>query len=395
MIQVANGKIVLVEDDFRAIEGFVRKLEAAVKGYGCRCDVETREAPKLDSNEALTDSDTQMVVVDYELTRKRSDETIPGYAGGALVRALREERQDIPLVVVTRPEVFGRYSEVRSLGDTADLVFFKNTLDDAESGLGRKLVSLINGYASISKERRRKHNWKLLMEVLKASEEESMLLNETNPPIGPDDSPRTEDFGISDSLPPCGDVPFRGWTAHDVSRWVIGILFKYPGLLYDLAYASTCLGVRPRDFGVSQIQSLLVGTRYQGVFSDFGNYWWRGRLRNTAASLVEETGFRPLHEIFVPWLRKSQSVRVAGAKCNSSGTEYADTVCYVLREPVKTAYSLAYYPDNRPSIMDVARVSYKAVKTSNRVKRRLIGRSDWDLFDAIRKGESETFGCDS
>lgn len=38
-------------------------------------------------------------------------------------------------------------------------------------------------------------------------------------------------------------------------------------------------------------------------------------------------------------------------------------------------YSIKYYPDNRPSVMDEARVSFKAIKTSDEV--------NFELFDSI------------
>lgn len=45
-------------------------------------------------------------------------------------------------------------------------------------------------------------------------------------------------------------------------------------------------------------------------------------------------------------------------------------------------YTVAYRPDNRPSVMDQARVSFKAIQETNKVQRALIdGLSD----EALRR----------
>jgi hypothetical protein len=76
---------------------------------------------------------------------------------------------------------------------------------------------------------------------------------------------------------------------------------------------------------------------------------------------------------------------LAPAVCISSGEKPADWVCYILQKPVKREYSLPYHPDQRPAIMDEARVSFRAVKEDNRVALELIDRENQGLLDKLLK----------
>jgi hypothetical protein len=65
------------------------------------------------------------------------------------------------------------------------------------------------------------------------------------------------------------------------------------------------------------------------------------------------------------------------------GTEGAEAVCYVLHEPVKLSHSLRYYPDARPSVMDPARVSYRAIYADDSFDEELLDSSGQDMLEQV------------
>ena len=75
--------------------------------------------------------------------------------------------------------------------------------------------------------------------------------------------------------------------------------------------------------------------------------------------------------------------------CVVSGKKPADWVCYALEEPVRIEYTLPYFPDSRPRIMDPARVSHKAVRTY-KVIDELFDSSSALLLSSIRGEEDRT-----
>jgi len=71
------------------------------------------------------------------------------------------------------------------------------------------------------------------------------------------------------------------------------------------------------------------------------------------------------------------------------GEPVADAVCYILKEPVKVRNSIRYYPDDRPPVMDEARVSFRAIRESNEFDENLVdedGRSIVNKLWEDRRG---------
>ena len=113
--------------------------------------------------------------------------------------------------------------------------------------------------------------------------------------------------------------------------------------------------------------------KYVGIFAPPEGRWWKGRLFRIAKQLAIEAGVDgPISQAFVEGFRERCGVELSPAICVSDGTPVADWVCHVLRRPVKLRNSLRYYPDNRPSIMDHARVSFKAALQSNEFDEQLL-----------------------
>lgn len=71
------------------------------------------------------------------------------------------------------------------------------------------------------------------------------------------------------------------------------------------------------------------------------------------------------------------------AICIYDKTPIADWVCYVLQKPVKQQNSIPYYPDQRPSVMDQARVSFKAIQESNAFDENLVDSDGYEIVSKL------------
>lgn len=75
-----------------------------------------------------------------------------------------------------------------------------------------------------------------------------------------------------------------------------------------------------------------------------------------------------------------------------TGTTPADTVCYVLGIPIRIENSLPYRPDDRPAIMDEARISFRAIRESNCFDERYLDPADRLLVGEIQKDSNASEG---
>ncbi len=380
-----EGKVMFIDDEADSRDNFADLISKQID-----YEVEAIEPPQLSEISNIVRDKPRLIIIDYQLTRKRSDESVAFYhmdslhQGGALLSMLREATKEIPLAIITRPGIYEEYPQIRHLADIADLILLKEQLSKPEYGVGRKLKGLIRGYEQINKISKEKRNWSSLLGLLGATSAEESILDETNPPIGPDDSIRSEETDLAmDDIQ--NTVKHTGWTAHDASKWVIGTLFSYPGILYDFRHSAVSLGVEP-DFFLHKVQYSFKDAKYNGAFKEYNDYWWRAKLRSTAIAAVGVDEVSPINEAFPSWFEKRHKTKVIRAKCIWSG-QMADGICYILKEPIKTDFSLLYYPDNRPSIMDQARVSFEAIRYGNRAKIRLIRKTDIKLFNDIKAGK--------
>lgn len=407
MIEMTSISILLVDDDSR-------------RGNHVRDDIRNATArgtewihpPPLEEADSILDTGIEMVVVDYELRAADENGVVRNYMGGALLSKLREAKRSVPLVLLTSPKIFNLYPQVSEAAEIADVLIFKKQLHLDSVRYGRRLNSLISGYQKLRTVPQDERSWEKLLELLGAKESVYDLLVIADPPVGPDDSIRPEIIDFPNELieeeskkPPSDrsedvkdegeledeDVRVsmkRGWTDQDVSKWVISTLFKYPGILYANAFAATSLGIDPDSFAHSEkILGLFSDAKYCGVFSDYDDYYWSGNLRRIAVKLIGLSDpSRRISETVVPWLIDKE-YDVKPAVCIVDEKPYADTICYIYKAPVKTRNSLVYFPDNRPSVMERSRVSFNAIKESNRPKKKLFRGSDRKTFEQIRSGE--------
>lgn len=347
-------KILYIDDEEAERSEFERLL-------GERFEITTMPAPRVIVPADLLRSNPDIILVDYELTKKQPDpEQTVSYQGGTLATSLREQVSDRPIILHTRKIKYSRGAaqQISTVLRIFDWVMFKHDLwEHTESEVAR-LESMVRGYELLRGVDHR--NWAGLKAVLGvASEVEERFLKEAGPPIRSND-----------------------WTVLEVARWLQDVILEYPGIHYDSLHAATLLGINEESFLSEPVQQFVRSALYDGPFAGHESRYWRERLRTIAHELLLECGLSgTINRTFRKAFAKKHGVELAPAICVSSGEAPADTVCYILRQPAKSEYTVAYHPDYRPAVMDEVRVSFKAIRTSNAV--------DDDLFDADTLPEIE------
>jgi hypothetical protein len=177
----------------------------------------------------------------------------------------------------------------------------------------------------------------------------------------------------------------KEWTVTSASDWLQNVLIKYPGILYDAVHSATFLGISKNAFLSSHIQNFFKAAKYIGFFAPYEGCWWKSKLQEAARSIMDESEKDLLtREGFSKAWDRINSTQIEKSKCTVSGESPADCVCYILKEPVMIKNSLSYRPDSRPSVMDEARVSFKAIRSSSAVVDELFGPLETELLPKIR-----------
>lgn len=307
-----------------------------------------------------SDENVDLFLVDYELDTEQVGQGIANYRGTTLATRLREMLPDIPIVLLTRSELpsWTAHKRVVKEGNTFDEILYKDSdLADRPDVTASKLLSLASGFRKL-----REVTGRTIVDLF-----DLLHVDEGGHQI------------LMQSLPP-GD----NWEAVETARWVRGILFGYPGILYDSDFAAVALGVSTETFLQTDIQELLQPAKYQGIFSKEVDRWWKHRLYALAYGQgLERIGDNGLRDKFNQLAREQCGVDVKPAIDEETGL-VADTVCFVERIPTRIESSLPYYPDTRPKPMDYARVSFKAIRESNYVDEIFLTEAGRDLLPEIR-----------
>jgi hypothetical protein len=317
-------------------------------------------SPELNVD-ALTHPPPDLFLVDYELIKERAGGVHASYQGGTLATAIREKMTEYPIVLITRKGlvVWERNKRIMEASQTFDGVVYKSDIDKDPVGVIKQLMSIAEGFQILREQE--KKDWKALLGVLEATEEEGRLLREAAPPP-------------------------LGWQVLEAARWIRNVVLTYPGILYDPLHAATALGIEKDAFLEKRVQKLMKDAKYSGIFVPPEGRWWRIRLFAAAGELTREEGIQgPINRAFAKAFQKRYWEELLLAKCIYSGETPADWVCYILKEPVKIRYSLVYHPDRRPAVMDDARVSFKAIRESNEVFDELFDAESAKLLQEIRE----------
>ena len=326
--------------------------------------------PNLDLRDVIKDK-PDLILIDHVLTGyKVLGKAVP-YLGGTLASRIREVYHEYPLILTTTRNRFRRYSEAAQLGAIDDVVF-KDDIEVKPGSIVLILLGWIQGFEQLRKTKRR--NWASLTRKLRAREEESDKLKETFP-LAPKRLFR-------------GKIGKFEWSVPEVAQWINRILFRYPGILCDSLHSATALGISETAFLRLKVQNVFRDTMYTGPFANLGPRWWRERLLATAFLLIKKAGEEPvLSTSFSRAFEKLYRTKLKPSICVVTGKEHADAVCYVLRKPVLREKSLDYFPDDRPRVMERARVSFKAIKQSPEVREELFSPEGRDLYRRIIKGK--------
>jgi hypothetical protein len=328
---------VYVEDDERDGKKYSKLL--SVKG---RLTVLPIMAPSEPITNSILGQKPDLVLIDYLLSKKQPDGHSANYRGGTIATSIREKNPKIPLVLITRRALLQQYSGAPGQLGPFDFSIFKGEIRSEKTRIVSQLISLADGYRCLTEAKRL--TWRKLLALMKARDDEMEMLAQCRPP-----SSRLN--------------PNEPLTAHGATDWILNTISRYPGILYDQLHAATTLGVAVESFSRPSVSNKLSNASYDGIFGGLGKMWWKPRLLSQASRIVREAGMHPpLSKSFGPALKKHYGISVIPSECIYSGEKYADTVCFVLRKPVLYPYTLAYFPDDRPRVMEQARVSFSARK---------------------------------
>jgi len=321
--------------------------------------------------EGLVADPPDLFLIDYDLSMVPPGGELANYRGTTLVAELKARLPDRPVVLVTRPQIIegsihrGTRRQLLQLLRPSDDIIFKHEIDESLDRVLHILRELVKGFRTLAGYERR--TWQELINAVAATGEEAAELREASPPLE------------------------RGkWVVGSMASWIRGIILEYPGLLYDPLYAATRLGIQVDDFSHEAIEELFAEARYTGVFQPWQGRWWKRRLLSIAQNLVQEHDAPgPLNHSFRLAANARYALSLEPPTCVWDGEPVADAVCYILKEPVKVRNSIRYYPDDRPPVMDEARVSFRAIRESNEFDENLVdedGRSIVNKLWEDRRG---------
>jgi CheY-like chemotaxis protein len=314
------------------------------------------------------ESTPDLVLVDYQLSEKEADRAAATYKGSTLAAALRERLPKTPILLITRATLLtsGKAAGARDLQGAFESLVVKDDIWAQPAIHVERFRLLAEGFRTVGDSTSK--DWAGLRSLLGAEREEDELLREADPPQHV--------------------LEGKSWRVTEVARWITGTLLKYPGILYAPLHAATTLGISVETFLWPTIQKRFRPALYSGVFRPEEPFVWRGRLHSIARDVLRKAGKgdEPLTSFAAAWAHLHRR-RPDPAVCVTSGETPADSVCYVLCEPVMRRYSLPYRPDSRPACMDEARVSFAAIRKTNEYEDQLFPADARALLPHIEKNE--------
>lgn len=355
-------KTIYIDDDENDLVRYKRKFENDERSKN-KFDIVVLnvQRPLKDLFKELEDKNPELVLVDFKLDRPRNNVLI-GISGVSLSTALREKFPDIPIVLFTRKNVFNiksYYGQERVLSNL-DGIFYKSDSFKKDKYNLELLYELAADFKKLREIRSRK--WIDLFKLIGAPKDEYERLKLSNP-----------------------HITNKEWSISDAADWIRNIFIRYPGILYDPIHSATFLGISERAFLSNPIKEFFDRAKYTGVFAPPEGCWWRSRLQEIAVSIMDEKEMNlPINKGF-PSSWKRNNEKIEKSKCIFSGESPAEWICYILKKPVMIKYSLSYKPDSRPEVMDEARVSFEAIRTSNEVEDELFYPLGREMLEKIRK----------
>jgi len=348
-------KVLYVDDEIARPGRDARKIQELLNRED-EFECELRPPPKVFSD--LPTELPDALLVDLDLATAPADGEPVSYFGSTLAAEMRMRHPACPIILVTRPHVIAGKSSLLEKSMDVDLIIFKDQIVQNPDGIRAKIVALIQGFQDL--EAIAGQEWQSVLGLMGANEQEANLLREAAPPL-----------------------EGKQWNISQVARWIRNVVMGFPGILYDTLTAATRLGISEEAFRNPNVQQLMEPAKYTGVFGTYKERWWRDRVFSIAQSLIVEQGLRgPVFQKFTEAFKARLGEDLDPAICIYDGTPIADWVCYIYRQPVKQRNSIPYYPDSRPAVMDQARVSFKAIRESDKFDERLV---DSDSYETVVK----------
>lgn len=340
-------KVAYIDDNIQDQKKYKMRFTNDARSMG-KFRLETFNAPKSpDAYDRIGDANPDLLLVDYDLDIPENGNVI-GISGVALSTELRRKFPEVPIVLFTRKSVFGLQNYVSTrekLSNIIDEIIYKQEMFEQGSSKLEDIYRLADGYRILKNQTDR--SWSSLLALMGATKSDEILMEQSNPPF-PD---------------------IDRWVPSSLAVWVRDILLRFPGILYDAVHAATLLGISKEAFLSEDVQGTLASARYNGIFEPTEGRWWKSKIQSNAYSIMsKKEKSAPLREGFPRAWERIKGEAIDRSKCVFSGESPADWVCHILKKPVLIKYSLSYTVDNRPSVMDEARISFEAIRTTN----------DWD-----------------
>lgn len=359
-------KIIYIDDDNRELEKYELKFKSDDRSIS-RFKLIARKPPKSPKDyEEIRKESPELILIDFNLTIPDADGKVIGISGVTLSTEMRQQFPEIPIVLFTRKSIFNiqDYSNIKQTLSNIDKIIYKNELFSTNALFLETLYVLSIGYKKLRESKSK--NQDDLLKLLKAPENEHENLKLANPPM----SSATKSI----------------WSVSEIAKWINEILITYPGILYDAIHSATYLGITEEAFLTTEVQQFFNKAKYLGIFTPPENRWWKSKLLEIATSKMNksESSFQIREGFPSAWKRINKNP-IENSKCIYSGDSPAEWVCYILNKPVMIKYSLSYRPDSRPSVMDEARVSFEAIRTSNKVNDNLFDPLGREMLEQIRK----------
>ncbi|MEW6663807.1 MAG: hypothetical protein AB1512_01130 [Thermodesulfobacteriota bacterium] len=356
--------VVYIDDDEADLKKYKAKFETDERAKG-RFIIQPHGSPKTREHYAsIEEAAPDLFLVDYDLSIPDKSGAVIGISGVTLTTELRQSFPEIPIVLFTRKSVFKvqEYVRIKETLSSIDEIVYKQDVFKKDSPELGQLYQLAIGFRKLG--RTKAGQWSELLKLMEAPETDSNVLSLCDPPV----------------------LPKQGWAAAAMAAWVRKVVLKYPGILYDPIHAATFLGCSKAAFLSPTLQEFFGPARYSGIFLPHEGRWWKTKLQRVAVSVMrEQEREMPLRIGFPTAWERAKRTQLQRAKCIFSGNDHPEWVCYILQQPVMMKYSLSYRPDRRPAVMDEARVSFEAVRTSNDFDQRLVDPLGREMIPEIRR----------
>jgi hypothetical protein len=327
--------------------------------------VKTFNTPKKpDEYTKILDANPELLLIDYNLDDPENGEVI-GISGSALSTDLKQKAPDVPIVLFTRKQVFNtqNYADTKDrLSKVIDQIMYKQDLFKKDSTALEEITRLANGYRILRDQKA--ITWDKVLELIGASTGDAFAIEQTNPPF-------TDKKGVS---------------VTSTAVWIRDILLRYPGITYNSIHAATYLGISEEAFSSEVIKNTFLKAKYTGIFAPIEGYWWKSKLQEIAFSFMnkKERSLSIRDAFPKSWERNNKTV-IQQSKCIFSGESPAEWVCCILQKPVMLKYTLSYSLDNRPTVMDEAKISFEAIRTTNDWEEKRIDSIGRSLLPKILK----------